>query len=337
MATGDPHTSPLTLLDRRIVGALQLDGRAPWRRIAAVLGESERTVARRGAQLLANGVVVVTGLSPLRAGAGNPWVLRLQCAPGTTQLAAGALARRNDSNFTYITTGAYDLVTEVMCPDNRIGALTMEELPLIRGIVRSDSAPIVRVHRSVHNWEPHVLSPDERTALTCDIPLIRIDNRAAKPSLTNVDRTILRALAEDGRCNNEELARMCGVSEATARRRVETLRADGLVYFRAVIEPALLGLPIEALLWLRVAPTRIDEVGQLLAEDSAVRYASEIASDANFVVDVTAADRGALRTLITTSRWAILSETVEVSFLIESLKRSTVLAARLRRTSPLED
>jgi DNA-binding Lrp family transcriptional regulator len=45
-------------LDRRIVGALQIDGRASWRRIAEVLGEPERTIARRGSAL-ASGFRVV--------------------------------------------------------------------------------------------------------------------------------------------------------------------------------------------------------------------------------------------------------------------------------------
>jgi hypothetical protein len=37
--------------ERRIVVALQLDGRSSWRRIAEVLDEPERTVARRGGEL----------------------------------------------------------------------------------------------------------------------------------------------------------------------------------------------------------------------------------------------------------------------------------------------
>lgn len=58
-------TSPveqLDALDRRIAAALQIDGRASWRRIASALGEPERKVARRGLRLLESGRVSVTGL-----------------------------------------------------------------------------------------------------------------------------------------------------------------------------------------------------------------------------------------------------------------------------------
>jgi DNA-binding Lrp family transcriptional regulator len=38
---------PIDRLDRQLLHALQIDGRAPFRRLASVLGASEQTVARR--------------------------------------------------------------------------------------------------------------------------------------------------------------------------------------------------------------------------------------------------------------------------------------------------
>ncbi|MGY1693213.1 Lrp/AsnC family transcriptional regulator [Geodermatophilus sp. SYSU D01105] len=333
MTTIAGQPAPLTALDRRIVGALQVDGRASWRQIATVLGEPERTVARRGARLVEEGWVVVTGLpSRTRIGAGDPWVLRAQCSPGTTRLAAGALARRRDSIFTYVVTGASDVVAEVTCRDEHIATLTMEELPAVPGLGRVSSAPVLRYHRTVHDWMPDLLSPAEREALARDVPDIRLSGTAPRATLSGVDRLLLRALAEDGRRTSDELARLCGVSEATVRRRVEALRADGVVYFRAVVEPALLGLPVEALLWLRTAPRRIDELGRALATASSVRYAAELAGDWSFLVDVTAPDKAALRDLVTASPWSAHVEALEVSVVVESLKRSAVLSSRLRDT-----
>ncbi|MCW2508709.1 MAG: Transcriptional regulator, AsnC family, partial [Modestobacter sp.] len=48
-------------IDRRIVHAMQTDGRAPFSRLATVLGVSEQTVARRWRRLRADGVVRVLG------------------------------------------------------------------------------------------------------------------------------------------------------------------------------------------------------------------------------------------------------------------------------------
>jgi DNA-binding Lrp family transcriptional regulator len=49
-------------LELRIATALQVDPRASWRRIAAVLGEPERTVARRGNDLIESRLVNIVGI-----------------------------------------------------------------------------------------------------------------------------------------------------------------------------------------------------------------------------------------------------------------------------------
>ncbi len=47
----------LSEVEQRIVIALQADGRATWRKIAKVIGEPERTVARYGTALLDEGKI----------------------------------------------------------------------------------------------------------------------------------------------------------------------------------------------------------------------------------------------------------------------------------------
>jgi len=66
--------------DRKIVHAMQLDGRAPFTRIAAVLGLSEQTVARRWRRLRADGVVRVLGLTA-PDGAEPNWFVRVRVQP----------------------------------------------------------------------------------------------------------------------------------------------------------------------------------------------------------------------------------------------------------------
>jgi hypothetical protein len=61
--------------------------------------------------------------------------------------------------------------------------------------------------------------------------------------LPAAERSMLRALAEDGRRANEDLARLAGVSVATVRRRLDALRRESSLFVRTVVEPALLGLP----------------------------------------------------------------------------------------------
>jgi hypothetical protein len=55
----------LTELDRRIIVALQHDGRASWRAIAEMVGGTVATVTRRGQHLLSSGVARIAVLPAL--------------------------------------------------------------------------------------------------------------------------------------------------------------------------------------------------------------------------------------------------------------------------------
>jgi DNA-binding Lrp family transcriptional regulator len=93
--------------DRRIVAALQVNGRASWTDIAQLTGVSVNTVARRGQQLFAAGLVRVAAVF---LGSTNMLITRISCAPGTQLSAAQALAAIPEVRFVALVTGAYDLV-----------------------------------------------------------------------------------------------------------------------------------------------------------------------------------------------------------------------------------
>ncbi|HCH46335.1 MAG TPA: AsnC family protein, partial [Glutamicibacter sp.] len=91
----------LSDLERQIIVALQVDGRATWRKIARVIGEPERTVARYGSALLEQGKVKIAAIVH-RTGA---VIASVSCAPGTIPVASQALSARTDTSFTYMVTG----------------------------------------------------------------------------------------------------------------------------------------------------------------------------------------------------------------------------------------
>lgn len=98
-------------LDRRLIHALQIDGRAPFSAIAAALGVSDRTVARRYARLRSAGVIrVLGGFDPTALGA-VLWFLRVRCAPAASLPVAEALAARPDTSWVSLNSGG----TEITC------------------------------------------------------------------------------------------------------------------------------------------------------------------------------------------------------------------------------
>ncbi|MGH3516190.1 MAG: Lrp/AsnC family transcriptional regulator [Haloechinothrix sp.] len=321
-------SATLDELDRRIVAALQVDGRASWRKIAAVLREPERTVARHGGRLIDERLVVVTGLALIAHS--EPVIVDLRCTPGTIRIAANSLARRPESTFTYVVTGLADCVAEMWCPVDRLSSLLMDELPGTPGLARVSTHPLLRYYRTVHEWQPGVLTPEEVDRLSPGHPAKPATMGGEPMRLSPDERTILRALARDGRLTHEELARLADVSEATARRRLEALRAAGRIFFRAVVEPGLLGLPVEALLWIRTPPEAVDTVGERIIESPLVRYAAAIMGPHQLLVDVTLPSRSALHEFVTRSSWLDKVSAIETSLVVDALKRSAVLTGSHR-------
>ncbi|WP_151480302.1 Lrp/AsnC family transcriptional regulator [Streptomyces albicerus] len=322
-------------LDRRIISALQIDGRASWHRIATALGEAERTVVRRGTRLLDSGLVRIGAMALY----GRSTVVGVRCAPGQARMAASALARRSDCVFTHVLTGSPDCVAELLCPREDLASLVMDELPGLPGMVETYTLPVLRHIRTIREWHSGLLTDDEIAALAgpseAPAPSPASDGDVMPPGdvaheLSRPDRLLLNALAEDGRCTYEELGRVAGVSEATARRRLAALRQGGRVRIRAVIEPALLGLPVEAVLRVRSAPAQAEAVAAALADNVHVRYASFVTGEHQILVLAALPSEQALYDFVTRAPWLRDVTSVDTSLVLSSLKRGGMLVRRPR-------
>jgi DNA-binding Lrp family transcriptional regulator len=319
-------------LDRRIIAALQVDGRASWRRIAAALGEGERTVARRGLRLLESGHVIVTGL----VARGETVIVRLNCRPGAVRESAVAVAGWDDTIFSYALAGPLDCVAEVQCPPGRLGTLMLDRVPALPGVVSQHVSPILRYFRTVHEWRPGLLTPEEEAALNGGA---QIPDRVDPPEMEigPEEWRLLHALTEDGRRTHEELAAVAGMSEATARRRLDAFTRSGLVSIRASVEPALLGLPVEALLWIRTRPDQVEPVGSMLVESPLVRYCAAVMGEHQLLVDVTQPSKQALQEFLTTSPWVHRVESIQSHLVVEAYKRSAAPTPLLRELGAVRD
>lgn len=330
-----PRTGPVTdSLDRRIISALQIDGRAAWHRIAAALGEPERTVVRRGTRLLESGLVRI-GALPMR---GRSVVVGVRCAPGRARITATALARRSDCVFAHVLTGTLDCLAELRWPRERLAGLVLDELAGLPGVVEIRTLAVLRHARTIREWHAGLLTEAEIAALRGDAgadgasgPVTDpLPTSETPPELSRADRLLLHALADDGRRTYDELARVSGVSEATARRRLGALRREGKVRIRAVIEPAVLGLPVEAVLWVRTPPARVDTVTTALAGSAHVRYASFATGARQLLVLTAFPDEDALHAFVTRSPWLPDVASIDVSLVLTTLKRGGMPAPWLQ-------
>ncbi|HEX8870420.1 MAG TPA: AsnC family transcriptional regulator [Lentzea sp.] len=276
-------------IDLRLAHALQIDGRAPFAKIAGVLGISEHTAARRYQRLKEHGIRVRGALNRFRLGH-HAWTLRLRCTPDAGPVLAQALAKRHDTFWVPLMSGGTEIscLQQVESPDE----LLLDRLP--RRLVDVSAHNILRGFVSPGTWRGIAcLEPDEADALR---PELHPDEPAP---LTPLDEQLIRTLEGDGRTGIAELAAKARTSESTARRRVEHLRRSGVLELQLDADPARFGFPMQARLWMRVEPGHLAAAGAALATHPEIYFAAATTGSANLVASVACRSAGELYEYLT--------------------------------------
>lgn len=300
--------------------ALHVDGRAQFNHVAKVLGTSQQTVARRYRKLRESGALRVVGMIDARRAGQVEWFLRLSCAPDTAVRVARALAGRPDTTWVQLTSGG----TEISCvirADNAPEALLLQQLPRTPKVLSVSAHCLLRsfVGGPV-GWHGRagVLTADQIAQLT---PAFEEAEAAEEPE---VDERLAALLREDGRASFTDLAAATGWSEPTVRRRVNQLRASGLLYFDVDVDPAVLGFSAQAILWMSVRPKHLVAAAQALARQPEVALAAITTGPADLLAKVVCRDIDALCAYLT-ERVATIEgiERMETAPVIHTLKRAS--------------
>jgi len=274
-------------LDRRIVAALQLNGRASWGAVARHVGASESTVLRRAEKLTENGRLRVIGVvDVLRCGLGVPVIARLKCRPGAAATVAEALAARPDVRYASVLAGSADCSAEFVLPSYAdIAGLQENGFPAAEAIRDAETFAVMRTFTSNHDWDSGELSPEAATDLRGgDVRPFEEQHWERPPEqLDELDLAICAALGEDGRVAFKEVSKLVGSSESTVARRVDSLVKRGCLRFRTLAEPAMFGYALEFMLWLSVVPGELDRAGQQLAAHPGTKYLSATTGRFNLV------------------------------------------------------
>lgn len=275
--------------DCRLIAALQCDGRVAAEQAGAVLGVPPRVVQRRWAELMATGVVRVIAAPP-RPSVDGVMLVRIRILRGKLEAVSQALARRPDVPLVELSASGDQVVAVVMPGAGHPGTLLFEQLPMSGAVISVDAQTVIHVFSDAADWTADYLSPQERGALSPpaagEAGQASQAGRAGRDALDDVDAGIFLALAADGRRPAAALAREIGQPESTVRRRLAGLLESGQLVTQVIIDPRLLGLPVDADLRMQVAPGRLDETGRALARHPAVHGAMVTTGPANLTVAV---------------------------------------------------
>lgn len=300
-------------VDRGLIHALHLDGRAPFATIAAVLGVSENTVARRYRRLRQAGVLRVVGSANGFLLGRTSWTIRIRCTPDVAVPIATALARRPDTFWVHILSGGTEISCNLQSADTATrDTLLMDKLP------RSTRVLDVTAHAilggTTTEWSGlHHLTSDQVAELTPSPP-------TNEPiPLDEEDHRLLTALAQDGRASYKDL----GPSESSARRRVTRLRRSGVLVLDLDVLPEALGYTTEARLWLTVRPSGLAETAKNLAAHPETSFTAITTGRTNLVATTICQTPTHLHDYLTT-RISTLTDihTLETAPLMHTIKRS---------------
>lgn len=124
------------------------------------------------------------------------------------------------------------------------------------------------------------------------------DGAAAAPAV-DVDRSLLAALARDGRASYTELADKVGLSVSAVHQRVRRLEQRGLITgYRATLDPTLLGLPLTAFVSITPIGAQNEDPPALLAHLSAIEECHAVAGQESYILKVRVPSPDALELLL---------------------------------------
>ncbi|MFE7077694.1 Lrp/AsnC family transcriptional regulator [Streptomyces sp. NPDC057620] len=324
----------MNVLDQQILQCLMLDGRAPMRRIAEVVGVSEQTAMRRYRAMRETGVLRVL-VSEAAAFARHPlWLLRLQCRPAAAANLSAVLAARDDVSWVGLYSGGAELMCTTTLPaDAECGTGVLPRI--------SHTAEVLSftTHLVLHSYsggpaewsgfeEP--LSEDaKRHLLQGREPSRR--KTTYSPVLVE-DRPLVEELRRDGRATASALSRTLNWPLSRVRSRLQALMDSGAVTVDVDVMLEAFGYRTSATLLLQVSPDRIVMVCEALSAHQQTSWVAAITGSANILAAVTCRDSLELFSYVTERLGPLPGVThVEVVPLLSRLKQAAtrVVGGRL--------
>ncbi|MBV2153800.1 Lrp/AsnC family transcriptional regulator [Kitasatospora sp. SUK 42] len=326
LATTDPDTV-LDTLDRRLVCALQVDGRAEPGRIAEVLGVSARTVTRRLGRMREAGVLRVVRMPDVEDAAVGALLLRVRVLSGRADAIARAMADRPDVPFVDVMLGGHEVGAVMLSDTGARDRLLYGQLPATGAVTETTTHAVLHAFSDAGQWQAGYLTGPEAAALARPV----VPRRAAPPPLDGLDRALLDRLEEDARQSHAVLAGAVGAPESTVRRRLHRLDEAGLLRTHATVDPRLLGMAVDANLWLDVPPGRLAEVGAALARHPQVHGVFATSGPTNLLATLFCPDHDGLYRFLTDTLGPLGVARAETTITARAVKRAGVLLRQPRR------
>lgn len=145
----DQHNnkSAIDEIDRKIIDALQVDGRRPFTKLAAELGISEASVRQRVSNLINTHVMkIVAVTNPVKLGYNLASMIGIRVSGDRLFEVAEKISAFDEVIYLIICAGSFDLLAEVVCQDNdHLLRFLTEKLYKVEGVQQTETFIYLRV------------------------------------------------------------------------------------------------------------------------------------------------------------------------------------------------
>ncbi|MBK6887214.1 MAG: Lrp/AsnC family transcriptional regulator [Tetrasphaera sp.] len=150
---GPLGTARLDAVSRKIVEALQADGRASYAAIAKVVGLSEAAVRQRVQRLLDSGVMQIVAVTdPLQVGFTRQAMIGIR-VEGEIGPPAEAISALPQVAYVVTTAGSFDILCEVVCEDDdELLEIISRRIRALPGVASTETFVYLKLNKQHYNW-----------------------------------------------------------------------------------------------------------------------------------------------------------------------------------------
>ena len=151
----DRRTTHVDDTDRAIIEQLQADGRISYTRLGAAIGLSEAAARQRVQRLMDGGVIqVVAVTNPLSLGYRRMAMIGVR-TEGPTDGIAAALEAFPDIEYLVVTAGSFDLMCEVVVPDDTSLLHLTNRIRSVPGVSNTETFIYLSLVKQTYSWGAH--------------------------------------------------------------------------------------------------------------------------------------------------------------------------------------
>lgn len=140
-------------IDKRLIEALQQDGRRPYTQLAQEVGLSEAAVRQRVRRLVDTGVTQIVAVTdPMTLGFRRMAMIGVRIE-GDVRAVADAISELPEIDYLVIVAGSFDLLVEAVCEDDQdLLALLNDKIRAVAGVSSTDTFTYLKICKETYTW-----------------------------------------------------------------------------------------------------------------------------------------------------------------------------------------